>query len=52
MSGRQIGLAALIAASTSSAAPSTSRARSNWTVIWVMPSALDEVQLGDAGNLA
>ena len=37
------GLAALIAARTSSAALSTSRLRSNWIVSWVTPSALDDV---------
>ena len=41
-SGRK-GLAALIAARTSTEALLMSRARSNWTVSWVLPSALDEV---------
>jgi len=43
MFGGRKGLAALIAASTSTAALSTVRDSSNCTVSWATPSALDEV---------
>src|SRR5438034_9974167 len=43
MPGGSRGVAALMAVTTSTAAPSMLRVRSNWSEIWVEPSGLTEV---------